>query len=191
MPLETTRSKIDATVSALVGSFIAINIMLGSGAILFASHQPDSPWQKVPGVLLIIWCVLTESWFLGMTWRTLLRRERPFAVALALQQPQLSLPLRPIASLWWLFQFLMAVGWGIVLSVYEKNLPYWAWGVVVISISGIAYLTFGYLLLAITAFTRRTAVIAKVWRWRGRWAISHGLIVLAAKTLIAPFVDLR
>jgi len=191
MTWDRTRSKIDAVVSAVVGSLIAINITMGSGAILFAFHQPYAMWQKALGVVFFVWCVLTEGWFLIMVWKTILRNEHPSAVALAMQQPRLPGVLRPVASLWWLFQFLMAVVWGMVLSMFEKDMPAWAWAIVAVFISGFAYLTFGYLLLSITAFTKRHDVMARVWGWRGRWAIAHGLIVLATKVLIAPHVDLK
>lgn len=191
MPWDTTRSKIDAVVSAVVGSLIAINITMGSGAVLFAFRQPYASWQKVLGVLFFVWCILTEGWFLIMVWKTILRQEHPSAVALAIQQPRLPVALRPVASLWWLFQFLMAVVWGMVLTIFEKDMPAWAWAIVAVFISGFAYLTFGYLLLTVTAFSKRQDLIARVWGWRGGWAIAHGAVVLATKVLIAPHVNLR
>ena len=191
MPWENTRSKVDAVVGAVIGTIIAINIMLGSGFLLFESARSYPTWQKALCWAFFAWCLLTEIWFVLMAWGVIVKQEAPASVAVAMRQPRLPIPLRPIASLWWLFQFLMGVVWGMVLSIFEKDMPGWAWAIVAIFISGFAYLTFGYLLLAITTFTKKHDVMIRVWGWRGRWAIAHGLIVLATKVLIAPHVDLN
>jgi hypothetical protein len=163
---------------------------MGSGNIFFVSHEHDNLWLQLLGITFFIWCILSEGWFLITVWKTILRQEHPSAVVLSLQQPRLPIVLRPIASLWWLFQFLMAVVWGMVLSILEKDMPSWAWGIMSIIISGFTYLTFNYLLLAVTAFTKKRNVITTVWKWRGWWAIAHGLIIVLTKILIAPHVDL-
>jgi hypothetical protein len=191
MPWENTISKIDAVVGAVIGTIIAMNILFGSGFLLFESVRSYPTWQKGLCAVFFVWCVITEMWFILMTWGVIMKQEAPAALAVAMRQPLLPGVLRPIASLWWFFQFMMGLVWGIVLSVAEKDMPTWASAIVAVVISGFAYLTFGYLLLTITAFTKRHDLMVRVWGWRGRWAIAHGLIVLATKVLIAPHVDLK
>lgn len=80
---------------------------------------------------------------------------------------------------------------GHVLRTFEKDLPNWTWAFIAIFISGFTYLTFQYLLLSITAFTKKSDILIKVWSWRTRWAIVHGFIILVIKVYVSPHIHLN
>ena len=134
-------------------------------------------------MLFFLWCLVTEIWFLNTTWHVVLNGYRPYPVEIALRQPRLPALLRPISTLWWSYHFLMALAWGIALCVYERQMPIAVVGIVAVATSILSYLCFGYLLLAVTALTKKETVIRRLWGWRGRWAAAHGVMVLAIKSL--------
>lgn len=179
-------SKADSIVSAVVGTLIALNLIMGSGFLLFDSVQKRPLWLLILCGVFFLWCLFTEIWFIINMWFVVVRRQTPVSVALAMRQPTVPAPLRIPLSIWWGFQLLMAIAWGLVLTVYEKEMPNYVGLIIAFVSGGFAYLSFGYLLLAITTYTKRIDVVTKVWEWRGRWAFAHGFIIATAKYLLAP-----
>jgi hypothetical protein len=175
------RAQLDGIISAVVGSIAAIGIVTGS-VFLFQSAWAGPGWQRSLAALFFLWCLITEFWFLFGTWRAIGNGEEPWAVVVAVQQPRLWPLLRPVASLWWVYHFSLALVWGILLSV-AGQIPLAVKPLVVLVVTALSYLTFVYVLLAATAFTRNTNVIGRVWNWRGRWALVHGALVLLAEVV--------
>jgi hypothetical protein len=114
--------QLDGIISAIVGSVEAILIATGS-AFLFQSVWRGPAWQQPLGALFFVWCLVTECWFLIGTWRAIVSGPEPWAVVVAVQQPRLWLPFRPLAGLWWVYHFSLALVWGILLSVAGQIPP--------------------------------------------------------------------
>jgi hypothetical protein len=91
------------------------------------------------------------------------------------------MPLRPLAAIWWGYHSLLVLVWGIVLSVFERQMPVTAVCLVALLVIVLGRSTFGYLLLAVTAFTKKQALLYRLWEWRGRWGLAHGALVAAAR----------
>jgi hypothetical protein len=155
-------------------------IVIGS-VLLLTSIRPNPAWQQTLAVLFVVWCMATELWFLTTTWRVILNGQEPFAVELAVQQPQLWIPLRPFLGLWWAYHFAMVMVWGVLLCLLEQRLPFAATAAVSVVVSALSYLTFEYVVLAVTAFTSNRHLVLTVWGWRRPWALAHGAVVLTAK----------
>jgi hypothetical protein len=173
------RAQFDAIISAVVGSIAAVGIVTGS-ALLFQSVWAGPNWQQSLAALFFLWCLVTEFWFLIATWRAIVSGEEPWAVVVAEQQPRLWPVLRPVAGLWWVYHFSLALVWGILLSA-AGQVPISVKPLVILVVAALSYLTFVYVLLAVTVFTKNTEVLARVWNWRGRWALVHGALVLATE----------
>lgn len=191
MSWENTKSKIDSVLSASVGNLIALNILMGSGFLLFDSARNYPLILKAICAIFFLWCVVTELWFVVTSWRVVFRHHNFFAVALAMQQPQVPMLIRPPLALWWGFQLLLALVWGIVITILEKDIPVYANIILVGSISAFAYITFGYFLLVVSVFTKRKDVITKIWGWRTRWAFVHALVIILTRVFISPIVELH
>jgi hypothetical protein len=179
-------SRMDAFMGAMIGSLMAVAIVMGATLLLGeASFAPA--WQGIAAGLFFLWCVVAEGWFLLTTWHVVLNKYVPYAVAIALFQPRMPVLLRPIAALWWGYQSPLALVWGIVLCVFERAMPTAVACLVAIVTAAFSSVTFGYLLLAVTAFTKEPATIVRIWNWRGRWALAHGVIAFAAKLVADVF----
>ena len=181
---EETKLKINALISSSIGTYIALNIIAGSGFWVFESAQAFSIWQQILLAVFFLWSITTELWFIIMSWKIFFEKKELFAITLAMQQPRIPVLFRPLLSLWWIFHFLLALVWGLLLTFFLRDHSLFTNLIIAVITSGFAYLTFGYFLLAITVFTRRYDLMTTVWFWRTRWAIAHGLIVLTTKLLI-------
>jgi hypothetical protein len=181
-------NRVEAFAGAFIGSFIAV--LLGVGTAQFLNAVWEGPiWQTIAAGLLFGWCLVTEFWFLCTTWDVVLHEPAPCAVAIALRQPTLPVPVRPVMAIWWGFHSLLALTFGIsIIMIGFLFGPQMPIGVVLLLgliTSAFAGVTFDYVLLAVTAFTREPAFVQKLWCWRGRWALAHGIVVLAAQVVAA------
>jgi hypothetical protein len=192
MTTKPWRNTIDALVTTMIGSLLGMNIVMGSGALLLTIIDGQySVWLIALGVTFFAWCLVTEVW-VGITlWSRFLTHQHPFAVAVAMRQPLMPVLVRPLSSLWWFFHFAQVLVWGIVLTIAEKDMPFIGTLAVAGATTALSYPAFVYLMLAITAWTKDQQQVARIWRWRGPWAIAHGMIVVGARYFLAPHVNIN
>ena len=187
------RKAVEDTVCAFFGALLAVGVIIVSGLVVGASRN-GTAWEIAGAWLVCLFCLASEGWFLVTAycevrryWQAIDAHPPLFAVAIALQQPRLPYLLRPLAGLWWIFHFWMGMVLAIVPLVAERRMPLGQVVVFGLFATAFAYLAFVYLLLFVTVFTRRPRLIRWIWRWRGPWAVVHGVFAVGTHVVAVFF----
>ncbi len=170
-----TSQAIDSALGALLGTVMSMFILLG---MLFPTYEALKYSQFGYGLLFFslgaIAALILNGWFVYSTWSSILRNRHPLALAVSLSQPKWFFLFRPFVSLWWFFHLILASGWTVALSImltYElEDPPLWSYAAVAVAGWGFAYLSYGFLLLALTNFSKRQELVLRAWGFRKYWA---------------------
>jgi hypothetical protein len=86
--------------------------------------------------------------------------------------------MRPLVALWWLVQ--LGIGAMFAIMILEEKPPDVGFVFVSSLMSFVfTYAAYGFLMLAVTCFTKSADVMTRVWGWRVYWSALHGVVVLA------------
>ena len=173
----------ESAVGPLIQAFIAAGIIIGS--ILFLVESSTGPmWIIADAIVVFIWCVTTEGWLLYSTWHVISKGISPYPIAIALRTPKLPLFVRPFVAIWWGYQSLLALCWAIGAVIASRQMSFLATCVLTLLTYAFAHATFGFALLAVSVFTKGSA-LQKLWTWHDRWALIHALTVIVAHVLVS------
>lgn len=172
--------RFDRVSEIFIAAFIALSLL--AGATFLLSYVRLAPaWPAFASVAFFLWCATTEMWFLFSTWHVVSNGYEPYFVAVALRQPTLPVVLRPLIALWWGYQSLLALVWGMCAGIAAQQLPLIAGIALALITIALSRATFGFALLAMSAFTKEPVRIMRLWSWRDWWAVASGIIVALAK----------
>jgi hypothetical protein len=160
------------------------SLLIGGGfAIVCVMGAIQAAWQLNPfawiGAGVILFGGVVSFWQVAATIAAMVRPKLPTALQVALMQPTWPAALRPLVALWWLLH--LTIGAIFAIAILEEKPPD-VFFVVFSSLMSMAftYAAYGFLMLAVTCFTKRPDVIMRVWGWRVYWSAVHGIIVLVA-----------
>jgi hypothetical protein len=152
------------------------------GVELLYMHPSLAGFAVAPVAAL---CLLLAVWHIWASMAAImdaLNGGLPAPLRVALMQPSWPRWGRWFPALWWLFNF----GLGTALAVLTMipappNVGFLL--LLAFLCTCFSYAAFGFLLLAITCYTHNPAHITRVWGWRRKVSLGHGLAVLAAGLL--------
>jgi hypothetical protein len=167
----------------LLGATLAVAIILGCVLQIEDIQKLSLTLQIVSWAVIALICPMELMYvFLFFTTKS---PDNTIATipAVAMRQPRLPKPLRPVVAVFWLvhFFFIIALIYGLhESSGAHSSLAGWV-GIYFLALL-FHFLAFGYLLLTVTAFTKDAEIIAKLWKRRA--LISS---VVALLSTFAPF----
>jgi hypothetical protein len=182
----TLFDSLEAWCGVLFASLATIGI--AAAILLTASEFKDQRnyFAELGIGLWLGWWIFYDLRYLALIWKGVRESKNPLALRIALIQRRPPLLLRPIASLWWLAHFAMALFFMFFLTGLKRDasgvadMYDRAWlSVLTFLVSlGITYAANGYLLLAVTALKRSRKVITTIWSWRLLFDLTLALICL-------------
>ncbi|MBA3480705.1 MAG: hypothetical protein H0T51_02715 [Pirellulales bacterium] len=120
---------------------------------------------------------LTSLGQVVVTIAAMVRPRLPTAIQVALMQPHWPAGVRWIFATWWLIHLLG--GAALAINIVEAGIPDLFFIVFAFTFSmAFSYAAYGFLMLAVTCYTRRADVITRVWSWRVICSYIHGLAIL-------------
>jgi hypothetical protein len=136
-------------------------------------------WLLVP---LLVAAMAASGWHVVATIVALMRPQLPAPMQVALTQPSWPRGTRCAMAVWWLIHLSAAAFMAIGVVIAR---PHDWLAVLLLSLlsTGFTYAACGYLLLAVTCFTRHVDWILFAWKGRHVCSVGHGLVVLGTGLL--------
>ena len=159
--------------SLIIGGGFAMVCVFGA----FQAVWTVNPFGWI-GAAVIFTGGLISLWQVVATIVAMIRPRLPTALQVALMQPAWPAGLRVPIALWWLVH--LCIGALFAIMFLEEKPPD-VFFVVFSSLMSIVfnYAAYGFLMLAVTCFTKRADLMTRVWGWRAYWSALHGIVVLA------------
>ena len=179
----TARTTLETYAIVLIGIFTAMALIFGASACVYESFRRMGLVARILSCVFLAWTLATELSYVITMFSTISKGIFPTALAVGMNIPRVPIIVRPILAVWWLFHFLMVTVWSVVLNVSAHDIHFDYVVLVAAVTSGMTYLTYGYVVLCVTTFTRSRKTVERLWHWRGRWSLAHGLVVIGSRLL--------
>jgi hypothetical protein len=135
-----------------------------TSALILATLDPAVRARPRTGLAMLLAFVATmTARHIRWLWSEARRSAHPLALAVAMRQAPPWLILRPLVSLWWLFCFGAGCAFAVLIQFGESH---GEGALIALLVFAYVYAANAYLLLAISAWTNRAAVLQTVWRFR-------------------------
>jgi hypothetical protein len=173
--LELAESMIGGVFGVLNGVMLVVCLIVMPFAERAGGAMHWPAWISMP---LAAATLVFDGWFIAQVWSCVSLREFPFGPALAARQRRFPGVLGLLQAIWWLAHvalFLFAsVGMHRALAMsgsytrssdtaIDQYIMQFALSLIVF---GMTFTTNLYLMLTLSALTRNTALLERVWRWR-------------------------
>ena len=161
----------------LWATMVAVLVLLSRDLIVYAPQlsRLGERWMVVIRWTLVAMWVLLDVPFLIRLWRSWLQQgTHEIALHVAALQPLRHPILRPLAAVWWLGHFALALLFGLILENGIPMDPRIAFTTFLFFLFCCAYASNIFLIHAVTALTRGPAA-QRVWNWRGIYDL--GIVV--------------